>query len=99
MLKNPFINALMAAGYISGIVFVMRTLSSVKVIEESPLIPMAMLSLFVLSAALMGVLFFYQAISLFLENKKPEAVIFLFKSLGTFVIFILILAVLIIYVQ
>lgn len=45
---------------------------------------MGVLSLFVLSAAVMAFLFFYQPVSLLIENKKTEAVSYFLKTLGTF---------------
>lgn len=87
MTKNPYINAVLAALYIVCIVFVMSLFVDNNQLENSGfvlLIPMTMLSLFVLSAAVMGFLFLHRPLSLYLDNKKREAVIFFGKTLGAF---------------
>ena len=48
MTKNPFINALLAAVYIAGVVFLIHFgLASLETEPETIVIPIAMLSLFV----------------------------------------------------
>jgi hypothetical protein len=42
--------------------------------EDSVIAPIAALSLFTLSAAVMGYIFFYQPLQLFLEGKKKAGV-------------------------
>lgn len=85
MTKNPFLNALAAAFYIVAIV---SLISSMEVLtgnkEDTIIIPMAMLSLFVLSAAIMSYIFLYQPLQLFLENKKKEGVDLFLKTVATF---------------
>jgi len=44
------------------------------------------LSLFVLSAAVMGFLFVYQPLQLYLDCHKKEGVDFFFKTVGSFAI-------------
>ncbi len=97
MTKNPFINALAAGLYIAAVVFVMTNAEGVlQDREDTPLMPMAMLSLFVLSAAVMSYIFVFQPLQLFLENKKKEGVDLFLKTVGAFagvtVIFWLVLA-------
>lgn len=84
MTKNPAINAFTAALYIVAIASVM--FYGPKFIEpvDSVLAPITILSLFVLSAAVMGFVFFYQPVSLYLENQKELAVTLLFKTVGIF---------------
>ena len=86
MTKNPIINALTGLLYI---VFVVSLLyyapKSVDKIE-SIFIPIAMLSLFVFSAASMGYLFLYQPLQLFLEGEKKKSVDLFVKTLGVFAI-------------
>ncbi len=84
MLKNPYINAFMASGYIALVVLIVSSTSNFPDAEQTILIPVIMLSLLVLSVATMGVLFFYQPLSLFMENKKDEALFFFLKTAGTF---------------
>ena len=76
MTKNPLYNALAALAYIVLIVTGISTAESfVEALpEENLLMPIGMLSLFVLSAATMASIFFYQPIILFLDGKRAEAV-------------------------
>ena len=92
-MKSPYLNALLAAAYIVFIVLVMNTFVDNPALENSKssiLIPMAMLSLFVLSAAVMGFLFVYKPLTLYLDDKKHEAVLFFAKTLGVFAICVII---------
>ncbi|MDO8518128.1 MAG: hypothetical protein Q7S26_02460 [bacterium] len=86
MTKNPIINALAGLLYI---VFVVSLLyyapKSVDKIK-SIFIPIAMLSLFVFSAASMGYLFLYQPLQLFLEGEKKKSVDLFLKTLTAFAI-------------
>ncbi|OGI68696.1 hypothetical protein A2738_00080 [Candidatus Nomurabacteria bacterium RIFCSPHIGHO2_01_FULL_42_15] len=84
ILKNPYINALLAALYIIVIVFVIGNLEDITRGKESLLVPVIMLSLFVLSAAIMGLFFVYTPAKMFLDNQKPEALTFFLKTIGTF---------------
>jgi len=89
MTKNPYINALLAGAYIALIVLLMNTFVDNPALENSAhviFIPMAMLSLFVFSAAVMGFLFVYRPLALYLDGKKQEAVIFFGKTLATFAV-------------
>ena len=73
MSKNPFLNAVAATAYITAIASALyygpKTLAPV----DSVFVPIVLLSLFVLSAAIMGYLFLYQPAQLFLENRQKEA--------------------------
>ena len=93
MLKNPHFNAFMALGYIATIILVINTTSSIAAhTPDTLLAPLTMLSLFVLSTAVMGILFVYEPLSLFLEGHKPQAFSFLIKTVATFAGFVAILA-------
>ena len=87
MSKNPFLNALAATAYITLIASAMYYAPKANIPENSVMIPIVMLSLLVLSAALMGYLFFYQPVRLLVENKQKEATKFF---LSTIIIFALI---------
>jgi hypothetical protein len=90
----------MAALYIAVIVFLITYVAPAALGDEkTPLIPMTMLSVLVLSVALMGMLFFYEPARLFLENQKKEALSFFLKTIGTFASFILILVILLMYIS
>lgn len=85
MTHNPFINALCASLYIallvSGIFYGSTYFESGP---DTVLIPIAMLSLFVFSAATMGYLFLYQPLMLLSEGKKQEAASFFLRTLLMF---------------
>lgn len=82
-MKKPFIHALAAGLYIAMIVSVIDATGSI-VPEDNIAMPMTMLGLFVLSAAIMGYLFLYEPFSLFMENRKQEAVIFFVRTIMFF---------------
>jgi len=88
MKKNPFLNAVIATAYIIGIVNVVNftTHMGEDGAGNSVLMPMAMISLFTLSAAVMGYLFLYGPIELYIAGQKKEAVQFFLKTVFTFAI-------------
>ena len=86
MNKTPLLHAIGAALYIVGIVFVVDTLIQSPE-QETLLVPVAMLSLFVLSALVVGYLFVWEPVRLYLDNKKPQALDFFLKTLGFFAAF------------
>jgi hypothetical protein len=89
MKKKPFIYALGAALYIVALVSLGQiAISALKDHSETILIPMTMLSIFVLSAAIMGFLFLSEPIHLYVENKKREAIAFFAKIVGIFACFV-----------
>lgn len=88
-MNKPFFRALGAAIYIVVIVLVTSNVTAVlKNQPDTIIIPMTMLSLFVLSAAVMGYLFLSEPITLLVENRKREAVIFFAKIVGFFAGFV-----------
>ena len=98
MIKNPYLNAFMALGYIALIILVISKTSAIAAnTPDTLLAPVTMLSLLVLSVSIMAILFFYQPLRLFIENQKGEALSFLLKTVGTFACFVLILATLLLY--
>ena len=86
MTRNPFLNALAASLYIvvvaSALFYVPKFVGPV----DSVLAPIAMLSLFVLSAAVMGYVFCYEPLQLFLEGSKKEAADLFVKTVGIFAV-------------
>ena len=48
--------------------------------------PVAILSLFTLSAAVMGYIFFFQPVQLYLDGKKKPAIDLFLQTLGVFAI-------------
>lgn len=87
MTKNPVINALSASGYIVLVVSVISYLSKTQGNKpDTFLAPVLFISLLTLSVSVMGFLFFYQPLQLFLDNKKKQAVDLFLKTVGTFAV-------------
>lgn len=88
MTRNPFINALSAVAYIGLVVtlinFVSRTQNNKP---DTAFAPVAALSLFTLSAAVMAYLFFYQSVLLLIDGDKKNAVNLFLKTVGFFAVF------------
>lgn len=85
MTTNPFYNAGLAALYITCVVFTINYGS--RWAENGPenlLMPIGMLSLFVLSVAVMAYMFFYQPIIMFLDGKRKEALHFFLQTISVF---------------
>lgn len=84
---NPLINAISAALYIGVVVLFMRFIESLRHDTPDTLLDgVGMLSLFVLSFAVMAFLFFYQPVLKLLENKQAEAASYFLKTLGIFAV-------------
>ncbi len=96
-MKKPFLFATVAAVYIVFIVTAIQT-TTLFPQKENIAIPIVMLSLFVLSAAVMGFLFLSQPLQLFLENRKQEAMVFFAKTVGVFACYVVIFAILILVI-
>lgn len=89
MIRNPFINALAATVYIAIVVLVMqygsRIVSDAEAAgTETIIMPIAFLSLFTLSAAMMGYLFLYQPLQLLMGGEKQKAVKLFLQTVGVF---------------
>ena len=83
--KNPFINAFVAALYITAVASVMYYGPKIAGrIEETVVVPIAIISLFTLSAAVMGYVFLYQPLQLYLEGDKKTAVNLFLKTVVIF---------------
>ena len=86
MTKNPIVNALSATLYISAIVSIM--FYGQQILSKAPgdtvLAPIAFISLFTLSAAVMGYLFLSQPAQIYFEGKKKEAVNLFLKTVASF---------------
>jgi hypothetical protein len=94
-MKKPFLFALVAALYIVFIVSIISSLSLFMPKEDNIFMPIVMLSLFVLSTAVMGFLFLSEPIQLYMENHKQEAIIFFSKIVGFFACFIILFLILV----
>lgn len=84
MTKNPFVNALAAILYIALIALVMTWGGRMAPKDQSFLAPVAAMSLFTFSAALMGYLFCYQPGVMYFDGKKKEAVKLFLQTVGIF---------------
>lgn len=73
MSKNPFLNALAAIAYIVGIASILYYGPGKSFVVDGVIAPIIFLSLFVLSAAMMGYFFLYQPVQFFFEGKPKEA--------------------------
>ncbi len=85
MKANPYVYAGIAIAYIGIVALFLRFIESIR--HDTPdtiLDGMRFLSLFTLSAVIMGFLFFSEPLVLFLEHKKSEAITFFLKTIGTF---------------
>lgn len=92
MNKNPFLNAILAAGYIGLLVLVINGFAQPDQKEDTILIPVVMLSLLTLSAAVMGFLFVAEPLMLFIDGKKQEGLNFFLTTVATFAGIVAILA-------
>ncbi len=86
-MKKPFLFALVAAIYI---IFIVQVVNAVTMAlpRHTIFIPMAVLGLFVLSAAIMGFLFLYEPLNLYMDNRKHEALVLFGKTVGVFACFV-----------
>ncbi len=96
-MKKPFLHALTAALYIVVIVLIINIVTLI-LSKETILIPMVLLSLFVLSAAVMGYLFLFEPLQLYMDNQKKEAVTFFAKTVGIFACFAILFLILLLLV-
>ena len=74
MTKNPFVNALLAVLYIILIATILYYGTIFKVGNNSLLAPITMISLFSISAVMMGLIFIYQPFILYFDGKKKPAI-------------------------
>ena len=86
MTSNPFYNAGLALIYIVFVVTVMQTGSHFarQTSGDDFWLPVGMLSLFVLSAAIMACVFLYQPIVMFLDGKRREAISLFWCTVAVF---------------
>ena len=84
MNKHPVVNGMAAFLYVIVVVFIMNLGTELMSGQQSYMAPVAVISLFTLSAAIMGYLFGYQPASLYLDDKKKEAVSFFLNTVLTF---------------
>jgi hypothetical protein len=91
MKQKPLVNSLLATLYIALISLVFYLGNSLKIGNQPILAPIALISLFTLSAAVMGYLFVYQPLTLYIDGKKKLALNFFLKTTLIFALTTLIL--------
>lgn len=85
--KQGSLNAVAAFVYILAVVLVLSSLERLMgEREDGFLAPVAFLSLFTLSAAVMASLFFGKPAMLYVDGKKKEALTMLCWTIGTFAV-------------
>jgi len=84
MTKNPLFNSLAAIAYISAVSSLMYYGSAYSGPVKSVIAPIALLSLFSLSAAVMGYVFCYEPFQLYMDGKKKESVDLFLKTVLIF---------------
>jgi hypothetical protein len=86
MTTNPFLNALGALAYVISVVSFIHFATGFAETgpDESVLVPIGMLSLLSLSAAVMAYIFFYQPILMLFDGKRKEAVQLFLQTIATF---------------
>jgi hypothetical protein len=88
MNKKPLTYASFAALYIASLASGVYITSTFAGDNETILIPMAVLSVFVLSASLMGYLFVSEPLLLAIEGKRSESVSFFLHTVGYFACYV-----------
>ena len=84
MTKSPIINSLVAISYVVAIAVVMDWGTKRVAPVDNVLAPIAVISLFTLSAAVMGYIFLYQPGMLYMDGKKKQAVKLFLQTVGAF---------------
>ena len=84
MTNNPLLNALLASAYIALVASILYSGRAILPPEDGILVPITILSLFVLSAAIMGFLFLFQSAQLFLDGERKTAVQLFLQTVGYF---------------
>lgn len=87
MTQKPYFNAFLALTYITCVAVVMNFVGRhVEGPDQSFIGPVSALSMFTLSAAVMGYLFAAVPLQLYLDGKKKEGVKFFLQTVGSFAI-------------
>lgn len=85
MTKNPFVNSLIAIVYIALVAsFMYYTNHILGSTPDSLIMPVSFLCLFVLSAAMMGITFFYQPIKMYLDGDKKNSLALITRTIVIF---------------
>lgn len=87
---RSFIHAFLAFAYIFCIGLFFNHAEQIFPREPDIMIPVVMLLLFVLSAAIMGILIFGKPVMMYLDNQKKDAIMLLFYTVGWLALFLFI---------
>ena len=92
-MKSPIFHAAAALLYIGAVASLVTSIERMALPEPPPMLAvMFFLSLFTLSAAVMGYLFCSRPAMLLIAGEKAEAMRFFFATLGYFALFVLVFA-------
>lgn len=83
--KNPYLNSLYAETYIIIVVWIMSNIGAPNT-PDTFFDPVAALSLFVLSVAVMGYFFFGAPLQFYLAGKKNQSIPFFMKTVISFAV-------------
>jgi len=97
IIKRAFADSVGTAAYIILVASFVFSLKSFPELKDTAFIPIAMLLLFVCSAAITGFLVFGKPIMLYIDRKKKEAVSLLGYTLGILFLITLVSFILLIY--
>lgn len=95
MIKKPFLNGLLASAYIFVLALVMNIGEKFAYQPDTFLMPVLFLSLFTLSAAVVGYLFCFESIQLLVVGKKQQAIKYFLQTTGTFAVITVIVLILV----
>jgi hypothetical protein len=84
MSRNPFLNALAAAVYVAAVAWLLYYAPRLAGPVDNVLAPIALLSLFVLSAAVRGLVFLDQPVVLYVEGDKAGAARLFLRTVAAF---------------
>jgi hypothetical protein len=83
MFKNPYLNSVYAEIYIIIVVSIIHRMGAINT-PDNFFDPIAALSLLVLSAAVMGYLFFGGPLKLYLDGEKKQSFAFFMRTIVSF---------------
>ena len=86
MSKNPLVNAIAASLYIVLVISILDYGMSNAAPTKSIVAPIVMVSVFTLSAAVMGYLFFYHPAVMYFDGKKDHAVKLFLQTVISFAV-------------
>lgn len=95
---NPYISAGAASAYIALIALFINYVPRFESQGSPAFAAFTMLSLLVLSVAVMGFLFFYEPLSLYMEGRRAESIKHFFRTVAMFVCIVMMIFATVIFV-